>query len=382
MQAVRSKKLILLLGITLIFSTCSKDKEDFSNLDANEIDQRIQQEVEREDAPALVAGIVKDGEIVWQNSYGYKDIASQKTPDANTIFILASISKTFVAMAAMQLKEQGLLDLDADINTYLPFSLRNPHYPDIPITIRMLLTHTSSLSWPTNEQDPTYNNRFEEGTAGPLADWVQNYLIPGSQTYQPNSWLNKKPGTHYQYSNIGVATLGYLLEVISGQDFADYCKTNIFEPLQMSNSGYRTADVGEPDQLATLYHDGDVIQQYTAPHYPSFAVRSSLADMSNYITAMLNGGEYQGVRILEEATVNDMLAIKVPSRDIGFIWTALSRDWMGHIGSYWGVSSSLDINRELGLGVFIVSSSSDIESLYPDGKIYKLVHQQALQYSE
>ena len=95
-----------------------------------ELNEFIKLEIEQKGIPSIAAAIVKDDRIVWQNTYGYENIATRTAPTENTIYLLASISKTFTAVAVMQLYERGQLDLDEDINTYLPFEIRNPYFPD------------------------------------------------------------------------------------------------------------------------------------------------------------------------------------------------------------------------------------------------------------
>ena len=371
---------LLCLGVLLL--NCDKADELPETLDEPSLDALIEEERKREKAPAIAAVIVKDRQVIWQNFYGFKTLNTGDIPNENTAFILASVSKTVVAIAVMQLAEKGLLVLDEDVNLYIPFSLRNPNFPNTPITPRMLLTHTSSLSWPTNAEDPNFNNRFDPANAPDIYPWIRDYLTPDNPNFQPNSWQNKAPGTTYQYSNVGAAFLGYLVQNISGKNFHSYCKENIFTPLQMSNTAYKIADLSGTTDLASLYFEGQLIPQYSAPHYPSFGLRSTTADMANYMIGILNNGAYGEARILEETSVDEMLTIKIPDKDIGFLWTALSPKWIGHIGEYWGVSSSMDINLEKKLGVFIISNDSHIESIYPKGKIYNYIHKYAEQLAD
>ncbi len=373
---------VFLLCLALLLWKCEKKDELPEIIEETSLNTLIEQERKRENGPAIAAVIVKDGQVAWQGFYGNKTLGVPELPDENTAFILASVSKTVVAIAVMQLVEKGLLDLDEDVNNHIPFSLRNPNFPATPITARMLLTHTSSLSWPTNTEDPNFNNTFEPQNAPGIYPWIRDYLTPGNPNYQPNSWQNKKPGSSYQYSNTGAAFLGYLVQSISGEDFHSYCKENIFTPLQMSNTTYDVTGLQASVDFASLYFEGELIAQYSAPHYPAFGVRSTTSDMSKYMLAILNKGAYEGKRILEEATVDAMLRIKIPDNDIGFLWTELQGKWIGHIGEYWGVSSSMDLNREKNLGVFIVSNDSHIESLYPDGKIYNYIHKYAEQLAD
>ncbi len=237
-------------------------------LTPTQLHERIQSEMQKEGIPSLAAAIVKDDQIVWQHTYGFEDLASKTPPTEDTIYLLASISKTITATAVMQLYERGQLDLDTDINTYLSFDIRNPHFPEVPITARTLLTHTSGLAWPTNEEDPHFNDVYPDDSAPPLSSWLKEYLTPGGSQYLATTWKNTRPGAQVQYSNIGGGLLGYLVESITNQDFGEYCKANIFGPLAMSNTGFKLRDVDQ-SRLATLYHEGKVMGQYSVSHYPA-----------------------------------------------------------------------------------------------------------------
>ena len=329
--------------------------------------------------PSIAAAIIKDNQVVWQNTFGFEDTATRTPPTENTIYLLASISKTITAVAVMQLYERGLLDLDEDIGEYLPFEIRNPHFPDVPITTRMLLTHTAGLAWPTNDENPDFNDTYPGDDAPPLYPWIQDYLTPGGAHYLTSTWKNTRPGQQVQYSNVGGALLGYIVESITGQDFGEFCKENIFEPLEMFDSGFRLRDVDQT-RLATLYHDGEVINQYSVIHYPAGMVRSSLEELSHFLIAIVNGGVYHNTRILEEGTVDEMLSIKLATEGLSFIWQSQRQGWVGHIGGYWGVTSSLDLNRNQNVGVIILSNSYGKTSIYPDGTIYDLLHNEAKRY--
>ena len=377
---MKIKYFSLLMAILLVIS-CKNDEDFPIHKNLEELDQLIIAEMQKEGIPSLVACIVKNDSIVWRNTYGYHDMENDIAPTEETIYLLASISKTFTALAIMQLYERDQLDLDEDINEYLSFEVRNPHFPDIPITTRMLLTHTSSLAWPTNEEDPNFNDTYPGDTAPPLSSWMENYITPEGDNFLPDTWHAREPGSNYQYTNIGAAMLGLIVESISERDFSDYCQEHIFQPLEMVDSGFKLRDV-DTTMLARLYHEGDPIIQYSVPHYPASMVRSTLSELTHYLTAIMNGGKYESNRILNETTLEEMLTMKIPEADIAFIWQFFDNSWIGHLGGYWGVSSSLDINREQKVGVILLTNTYGKESLYPGGNIYRMVHFEAGRYFE
>jgi len=246
--------------------------------------------------PSLSACIIKDNEIVWAKGYGSYDIRLAKTADIETVYAVASISKTVTATALMQLYDDDLFNLDDDINDYLNFSIRNPSYPHVPITFRMLLAHRSSLA---SDSDVWHLHKDYPGDC-PIAfyPFLKEYLIPGGSEFFPEVWSDNPPGEEFHYSGMGYAIIGLLIEVITGESFDEYCQNNIFLPLEMYNSSFRFADI-DIDTLAIPYiycywgyepfmHAGDV-------DYPSGCLRSSIADLSHFLIAHMNNGWYKNV---------------------------------------------------------------------------------------
>ena len=178
--------------------------------------------------------MVKDYEIVYSETFGYKpdiDDATKGTPiREKDLFYIASISKTFVGTAIMQLVEKGKLSLDDDVNMYLDFSVRNPKFPDVPITIRMLLAHCSSLKKNVDYDD---FDKINPTKARDLQSFYNDYC----------------PGTQSDYSNLGYAVLGAVIEKASGKRFDVYIQKNILRPLRI-RGGY---DVSKLDQAKLIY---------------------------------------------------------------------------------------------------------------------------------
>lgn len=200
-------------------------------------DRLIDRLMDRGHFSALSAAIVHDGETSWTEGYGLYDRANEKEASDRTIYLVASISKTVTATAIMQLWEQGLLSLDADVNRYLPFSLRNPHHPDEPITIRMLLSHQSSLAtdppglWDVGMPCIPGNLSID----GYPMPFLEDYLTPGGTQYRPDVWTTAVPGEEMHYANMGFGVLGCIVERVSGMSFEAYCQQHLFTPLGMEN---------------------------------------------------------------------------------------------------------------------------------------------------
>jgi CubicO group peptidase (beta-lactamase class C family) len=266
--------------------------------------------------PSMALAIIKNNSMVWSKGYGYADIKNKKEATNETVYMLASISKTFAATAIMQLWEKGLLGLDDDINKYLPFNIRNPKYPNVPITIRMILTHRSSIaSRPINLFIIFSIFRVPYNQLG-------EYLNPGGKLYSPKNWEDFPPGEKQSYSCTAFELLGYLVECITHQSFPDYCTKNIFQPLDMKNTSYHLSFY-KKEQLAVqyIYLLGRYIAlpEFEDRNYASGGLRSNLEDLSHYLIAYMNGGEYNDVRILKNDTVKLMFTRQYPGEKfIGF----------------------------------------------------------------
>ena len=260
--------------------------------------------------PSVAAGIIQDDTLVWDSGYGYYDFQGLKQPNKHTIYQVASVSKTVTATAILQLYEQGMFSLDDDVNEYLPFSLRNPAYPDTSITFRMLLSHHSSL----HDHDQTTAYEYFEGDYD--LSYLSELLDPNGNDFHPEFWGENKPGTGGNYSNIGFTILGYLVELLSDQSLESYCQYHIFRPLQMNNTSFELESLNQ-DQIACQYlRFGRIYIKIPFVDYtfldPCGGLLSSVEDLSHFLIAHMNRGVYQDVHILNESTIEEMHRIQYP----------------------------------------------------------------------
>ena len=203
---------------------------------------------------------MKDGKIIYEGQMGYKYIDNENPQnniavDENTRFRIASISKVFTAIGFMKLVEDGKADLDTDISKYLGFKLRNPNYPDVEITARMLLSHTSSLrDGSVYSIGPEYSIKefFDEG--GIYYNKGEHFAAAPSA----EDMRNQSPGTFFHYSNLNFGVLGTIIEKLSGQRYDVYMKENVLEPLGIAAS-YNVGDFDEEQiqSVSTLYKKCD-----------------------------------------------------------------------------------------------------------------------------
>jgi CubicO group peptidase (beta-lactamase class C family) len=251
-------------------------------------------QLERSDVAGATVLVMKDGKELLKKGYGFADLTKKKPVDPETtMFRLASISKLFTWISAMQLVEQGKLDLDADVNKYLDFRIA-PAFGK-PITIRNLMTHTGGF-----EEEIRDILLTDPKKATPLRE----FLIEN----QPHRIF--PPGEVPAYSNYGVGLGGYIVQRVSGQPFEQYVAEHIFQPLVMKHSSFNQPLA---EGLSSLASDGyrnttekPAIGFEIFSPAPAGGVSSTASDMGRFALALLNGGEWEGHRILKPETAQAM----------------------------------------------------------------------------
>ncbi|MEW5803379.1 MAG: serine hydrolase domain-containing protein [bacterium] len=339
------------------------DAYDAQDLDTeSDLDSYIQQRLDKVNIPGLSALIVKDGKIAWSGAYGWARIGRQPVT-TDTVFQLASVSKTIVAVAVMKAWEEGRFDLDEDINRYLPFSVRNPRAPVKPITTRMLLTHTSSIRDRANVMDSAYV--WNRDSPVSLGQFLEDYFTSGRWGFgSRRSFYSEDPGTAFHYSNIGAALAAYLVEATSGVPFDTYCNLKIFQPLGMEETSWRLSDLDD-SHLAMPYGYDSQRRRYTAygfygyPDYPDGLLRSSAPQLARFLNMFIQYGELDGVRILKKETVEEMRRVQNPSIDPqgGLIWYYKELSgWrlLGHNGGDMGITTEMFFRPDDGAGIILL----------------------------
>ncbi|MBQ8646324.1 MAG: beta-lactamase family protein, partial [Bacteroidales bacterium] len=195
-------------------------------------DQAISQVMEEFQNVGISAAVVKDGKIVYNESFGYKNLET-KEPLGNTdVMRIASISKSFTATSLLQLVDKGIISLDDDVSDLIGFRIRNPHHPDVPITLRMVLSHTASI-------------RDKEDY------FTLDHLNPAVYGDCEESYFKYKPGEGYCYSNMGLNLAGTILEKVSGVRFDDYVRENVIWKLGLY--GGHNIDSLDASKFAWIY---------------------------------------------------------------------------------------------------------------------------------
>jgi len=332
-----------------------------------------------EKIPGMSTLIVKEGEIVWVESYGFSDIENNILMNDSTAFLLASVSKIFTGTTLMQLYENGQIDLDENINNYLSFPVFNPNFVSDSITFRMLMTHTSSIKDNWNVMDFYYS--IGDPTIS-LADCIERYFSTTGIDYSVNNFTTQPPGSSYYYSNMATALSGYLVEVISASLFDEYCNSNIFDKLCMTNTSWYLSDF-DTTNVARPYswQGGQYVPyaHYGFADYPNGQLRSNVIDLANFIIAYLQNGSFNGEDILSSTSVNEMLTLQIPLiegtqglnwyTEVIYLTGGGVVDLWGHNGGESGITTDLYINPNNQIGI-IVLSNGEGENLYVVDKLY------------
>ncbi|MBC7685512.1 MAG: serine hydrolase, partial [Bdellovibrionales bacterium] len=190
---------------------------------------------------------IKRGKLAYQQQFGQRFLGAGPLParpaNERTLYRIASISKMMTTLAAMRLVEEGKLELDTDVSSYLGFTLRNPYHPSRAVSLRSLLTHTSSL-------------RDDAGYSWPCSISLKSVLVPGEQNYGTgNMWSrNAPPGEFFAYANLGWGVIGTIMERVTGERFDLLMKRLLLDPMGM-HGGFNPSQFSSEDlsNLATLY---------------------------------------------------------------------------------------------------------------------------------
>ncbi len=325
-------------------------------------DTYLGEQMRKQDIPALSILVFKNSDILYQKYLGKADVEKNIALSEEHVFLIASVSKVITATALMQLYDKGLFGLDDSINEYLDFKVENPDYKGS-ITFKMLLTHTSSIA-----DGPAMDDQYYYGKDSPvdLGYFMKNYFSRGGKYYNRyENFCDFKPGSEFEYSNIGSALIAVLVEEISGQDFNTYCKNNIFKPLKMTNSYWKLSETNIKKVVRPYDEFLRPLEHYTFTDYPNGGLRTNVRDLFNLLSAFANGGIYNGYKLLAKKTVDMMLTPQIKQIDstagLHFFKMNEKYNLWGHDGGEEGVSTIMAFNRGTGIGVIILTNQGEAD---------------------
>jgi CubicO group peptidase (beta-lactamase class C family) len=326
------------------------------------LDGLVPLQIETNDIAGATIAVVKDGEVIFVKGYGFADLKARTPVTPETMFRIGSITKMFTWTSVMQLVEQGKLDLDADVNTYLDFKV--PHTFGKPVTLRNLMTHRGG---------------FQEVIKGLGA---QNTGIIDLKTYVrevPDQIF--EPGTVPAYSNYGTALAGYIVERVSGAPFDTYLEEHIYAPLNMLRTSIRQPLEKELEAyMSTGYRlgSGEPVPYEIVNGYPAGSQSSSATDMAKFMLMHLNGGKLDDAQILKRDTAVMMqdTVTKVDPRQNGIAlgFYELSRNGMriiSHGGDTIAFHSDMHLIPAENLGFFVSYNSTGRGDTAPRGQLWR-----------
>ncbi|WP_299797378.1 serine hydrolase [uncultured Shewanella sp.] len=334
-----------------------------------DFDTAMHQQLEAAKFPGATVLVFNQGKVIFSKGYGFANIEEGRAATPDTLYQIASVSKLVTATAVMRLYEQGLLQLDDDINQYLPFAVRNPLFPDAPVTFRMLLAHVGSIG-----DGPAYWDSYTLGQSEdpiePLGEFLREYFTPDGRYYNSEgNFVDAKPGTQAKYSNVGFGLLGYLVEQISGLPFEKYCRQEIFLPLDMPSSQWFYRDLDKSRMAMPYGYDAvnktfTPLGHYSFTNYPDGSLKTSTTEFMRFLFLFLNEGEtMSGKLFLRPDTVREMLRAQYPKvSDVpGLAWAIVGDKHM-HGGSDPGVDTVVYISRGEQWGVIMFANSGGMQA--------------------
>lgn len=327
--------------------------------------------------PGFAVSIFTKDSVLYQKGFGYSNIKARKPYSVQNVQIIASITKTFIGVALMKAVEDGQLDLEDNVNDILPFKVNNPKFPNIPITIRHLATHSSSIS-STKESDegyrfetPLLKEKFPEAHHPLLknynktedlsmANYLEYKLSEQGKWYDRNIFTSNKPGASYEYSNLGATLLAYCIELKTGQAFNNFTEKLILNPLKMTSSTWSLDQIDEDYEVVYYNEVLNEVPPYTLVSYPDGGLYSSVSDLTKYFQEMMKGYDGEG-KLLRSASFQEMMTKQYDDKELteGLCWDlSMGSDLIGHSGNDFGTSTVAYFSPSTGVGRILFSNIS------------------------
>jgi CubicO group peptidase (beta-lactamase class C family) len=360
----------LVLGGAYLASKPGSDAPAANGADAGpnfaEIERFVQDEMAAQRIPGLALGIVEGDRIAYVRGFGTADDSGREvTPQ--TPLIIGSVSKSFTALAVMQLVEANRIELAAPVQRYLPWFRVADEEASAEITVRHLLNHTSGLS--------TKTGRSFQGD-GDTSDTALEQAVRKLESVE----LTAPVGSKHQYSTINYSVLGLIVQTVAGQSYERYVQTRILDPLQMRNS-YTSEAAAQRQGLATGHNywfgrprAADL--PYNRGLIPAGYLISSAEDMTHYLISQLNGGRYEGTAVLSPAGIDELHrpAVQTPEADTSygmgwFVGPVNDIPAVHHQGETFNFHSNVVLIPQSRRGVVVLMNAENSLDLFTTGRM-------------
>ncbi len=353
------KKLALALLILFLYLP--------SHAQFEKIEREIAESMTKTESVGLAVAVVKNNQLIYQHSFGKKSIEDDTPLNNSDIFRIASISKSFAATSMMQLAEAKKLSLDDDFGNLVGFKIRNPKFPETVITLRMVLSHTSSI----NDSQGYFN---------------LDVINPSKNTNWEKCYTDKQPGTGYLYCNLNFNMVGAVIERITGQRYDSYVKQHILKPLNVYG-GY-CIDSLDSKRFVSLYeYENNAFKLSPAAYAPrreelstyqigystpilspTGGMKISATDLATYMTMHMNYGKTKGAKIISKKSAKQMQTPLSSQENYGLALLTTNKlingkTLIGHTGSAYGLYSAMFFDPKEKFGIVVITNGTNAKEI-------------------
>jgi CubicO group peptidase (beta-lactamase class C family) len=322
LQTSNMKKFLSFIILASFLFSCntkkSKHNDEFIKTQ-NELTQKLSEISKQISFNGFGVALTNEKEVLYQNGFGVANVETGEKYTENTIQNIASVSKTFIGIAVLKAQELGKLKLDDPISKYLSYKIENPAYRKNPITIRQLVTHTSSIAdneeylfraWILNDSiDVEKNLKIDIGeckfsassTEVSMENFLINVLTENGKWFKPSAFSKHKPGTIFNYSNMGATLAALILEKATGEKFDAFTEKYIMQPLKMESTGWGLNAIDMKKHSRLYMNKKTVYPFYKCVTYPDGSIITSSNDMSKYICELMKAYTGNGTLLYKES---------------------------------------------------------------------------------
>lgn len=333
---------------------------DSAPVSQSQLDFALRETMRQAHIPGMSVLAFRGSEVLFEGHYGLAKPEKQQPVAPDTLFDVASVSKSVAVLPLLQLIELGKIRLDDDVNLHLPFPVRNPRYPDQAITVRMVLTHTAGIA---DSESLGETEREGDPVIG-MGDFLADYLQPGGQFYREENFLEFPPGQQYAYTNVGSGLAALLVEATCGVPFDRLLSEQVLAPLALRDTTFRLTEA-DPERLATPTGWAGAWSAFphtSWPIYPAGELRSTARELGRLYGSVLSGGVV-GAAVLQEAFSRQLPEGGASGQGQGLIFYHRrlgDRDTVGHSGACAGTSAQVCLDPERQEGVIVLTNSNVI----------------------
>ena len=368
------KKPILLLCILVLAVACKDPVIDakipeISNPVSDSLTKKLDSIYLQSPIVGFSVAIVNLNGVIYNKGFGYADSKGQKYT-ATTIQNIGSISKTFIGMSLLKAQELGVLRLDDPVNNHLPFKVVNTKYPEIPITLRQLATHTSSIldsdyyglsyvlidsTVAPNEKNIEYFN--PANTKISMEEYLEKVLSENGIWNKGESFADSEPGRKYVYTNLGATLAALAIQNATELSFADFSRKYILEPLEMSGSGWSNAEINIKNRSSAFINKDTLVAPYELITYPDGGLITSTENLSRFLIELMKGMSGSG-SILSADSYNELFTKQLIQSQLPEnhkegntgIFIDYGKRGIGHSGGDPGILTFMFFNPETKIG--------------------------------